>query len=77
MKREEHSFLSMIINILAGILVFIAVLLSFMNSNNSQLPTLLALLGFTIMCIPSILKNKISGWIFGILGLILVILMLI
>ncbi|MDU2130878.1 MAG: hypothetical protein E7E61_12550 [Staphylococcus epidermidis] len=45
--------------------------------NNSDLPTLFALLAFTISSIPGILKKKVSGWVLGILGLIFIILFLI
>ena len=60
-----------------GFLLIIAILLMIIIPDNSDLPTLFALLAFTIYSIPGILKKKVSGWVLGILGLIFIILFLI
>lgn len=77
LKKEEYSLLTNLINILVGILLIIAILLMIIIPDNSDLPTLFALLAFTISSIPGILKKKVSGWVLGILGLIFIILFLI
>lgn len=77
LKKEEYSLLTNLINILVGILLIIAILLMIIIPDNSDLPTLFALLAFTIYSISGILKKKVSGWVLGILGLIFIILFLI
>lgn len=76
-EKEKYSFLTKVINFLAAILLFIAIFYIILGSQESYVSTLLALIAFTILSIPDILKKKIRGWIFGILGLILIILILI
>ena len=78
MKQEEkYSFLTKAINILVAILLIIAIFYMVILSDNSDLPMLFSLIAFTIASIPKILKKKKSGWILGILGLILIILVLV
>lgn len=78
MKQEEkYSFLTKAINILVAILLIIAIFYMIILSDNSYLPMLFSLIAFTIASIPEILKKKKSGWILGILGLILIILVLV
>ncbi len=52
MKKKEYSLLTNLINILVGILLIIAILLMIIIPDNSDLPTLFALLAFTIYSIP-------------------------
>ncbi|MFQ3783929.1 hypothetical protein AABD34_01435 [Staphylococcus saprophyticus] len=77
MKKEEYNLLTKLINTLVGVLLVIAILLMIIIPDKSDLPTLIALLAFTIASIPAIVKRKVSGWVLGVLGLILVILLLI
>lgn len=78
MKQEEkYSFLTKAINILVAILLIIAIFYMVILSDNSDSPMLFSLIAFTIASIPEILKKKKSGWILGILGLILIILVLV
>ncbi|NWK84949.1 hypothetical protein HYE69_09060 [Staphylococcus sp. GSSP0090] len=77
MEKDEHRLLTNLINILVGVLCVIAILLMIIIPDKSDLPTLIALLAFTIASIPAILKRKVSGWVLGSLGLILIILLLI
>ena len=76
-RAAFDQILTNLINILVGILLIIAILLMIIIPDNSDLPTLFALLAFTIYSIPGILKKKVSGWVLGILGLIFIILFLI
>ncbi len=57
-EKEEYSLLTNLINILVGILLIIAILLMIIIPDNSDLPTLFALLAFTIYSIQGILKRK-------------------
>ena len=78
MEQEKgNGLLIKIINILVVILLVIAIFYMVVIPNKSYIPTLLSLIAFIMACIPSILRKKVSGWVFGILGLILIILLLI
>lgn len=76
-KEEQCNSLTKLINILVVVLLVSAILFMIVEPHGSKVPMLLALLGFTISSIPGIFKKKVSGWIFGGLGLILIILLFI
>ncbi len=73
-EQKTENAISKTCYILALVLLVVSVISSLMSIVSSQISTTLAFAAFTIYFIPSILKNEKSGWICGILGLLLIIL---